>query len=64
MNITAEVVFEDERYPLLILDIDGQKSGHALNLGTLEFRRVCLCNAHEPNECMCGAWNSDEYLDN
>ena len=36
-----------------ILDEDGDKIPTSL----------CLCNAHEPSECMCGAWDDVEGWD-
>ena len=48
---------EDERYPTLVLRGDFGCVGYKLNLDDGDLRRVCLCAAHGPSECCCGAWD-------
>lgn len=51
---------EDARYPILVLQGDFGSVGYALDKGTGELRRICLCAAHSSSECMCGAWDLDD----
>jgi hypothetical protein len=57
----ATFVVEDPRYPMMVLKINGQPiGGYYLNLDTLNFdNRVCVCNARETSECICGVWDND-----
>ena len=57
----ATFVVEDPRYPMLVLKIDGQpRGGYYLNPDWLSFgERICVCNAHEAGECVCGVWNNE-----
>jgi hypothetical protein len=59
-GITYYLTAEDERYPTLVLQGDFGSTGYALDLDTGELRRICLCAAHGPSECCCGAWHTDD----
>ena len=60
-GVVLSLMYEDERYPMLVIDTGDGVLGYTLNLSTGELNRVCICNAHSDNECICGAWN--EYTD-
>lgn len=52
--------YEDSRYPVLVLQYNGQSAGYSINKNTLEIERICICNAREDFECCCG-FTYDEY---
>lgn len=62
LGVNAYLSYEDERYPILVLqsDIFGTV-GYSLNLSTGELSRVCVCSARSSTECLCGTW--DHYSD-
>ena len=55
---------EDVRYPTLVIDTGSDTGastvGYSLDLHTGLLSRVCICAAHEPSECICGAWDNYE----
>lgn len=59
-NYEAHFITEDERYPFMVLRINGETvGGYYLNLNTLTFsNRKCVCFAHSSSECNCGVWDS------
>jgi hypothetical protein len=59
-DITYYLTAEDERYPTFVLEGEFGIVGYSLNRDTGELRRVCLCHAHDVNECLCGAWEVNE----
>jgi hypothetical protein len=49
------ITYDDPRYPTLVVQVNGKYAGYSLNTETLELSRVCICFAHNSNECCCGA---------
>ena len=52
LGITLTVMWEDPRYPKLIIDENGSTSGYWL----YDMERFCICAAHSDCECICGVW--------
>jgi hypothetical protein len=60
IGLTVYLSYEDERYPTLVIQSDNFGTvGYSLNKNTGELSRVCICNAHATNECICGAWDDE-----
>lgn len=60
MAVQAEIIGEDERYPMLVVYGETWTRGYDINLSTGELRRICVCHAHYSSECVCGAWDLEE----
>jgi len=58
-GITYYITAEDPRYPILVLQGEFGSVGYSLNKETGHLHRICLCHAHNDNECCCGAWSED-----
>lgn len=56
-GITYYITAEDERYPTLVLQGDFGSVGYDLDKDTGELTRICICYAHNSNECTCWAWD-------
>ena len=56
---SATFVVEDPRYPMLVLEINGEPvGGYYLDTDTMRFDNpVCVCSAHDAKECICGVWD-------
>lgn len=54
LGITLTVMWEDPRYPILTVDYGG---GNVKGYSLKDMHQVCICNAYEPDECGCGAWD-------
>lgn len=54
----AKIVYEDSRYPMLVLSGDFGTHGYLVDSSTGALQRVCICNAKEDSECVCGYDNS------
>lgn len=59
-GITHYLTGEDARYPVLVLQGEFGSVGYAIDASTGELRRICLCAAHGPSECCCGAWDIED----
>jgi len=62
-DLTAEIMFEDARYPQLILRGDFGTHGYWVNNNTGEISKFCTCSAWSKNECICGCWDDEEEDD-
>ena len=55
LGVEITLSYEDPRYPTLIINSEEFGTvGYNLNLSNGELTRVCICNAHSDNECICG----------
>lgn len=59
LEVSLDIVSEDERYPILVITSEQGATGYALDLNSLALQRVCICAAHSASECACGAWDED-----
>lgn len=55
-KVEAEIIAEDIRYPTLVLRNETDTVGYSVDVDTLTLERVCLCDAWNEDECVCGAW--------
>ena len=55
-DVTIDLVWEDPRYPTLVVQGQGYSIGYSLDVETGGLERVCICHAHSATECVCGAW--------
>jgi hypothetical protein len=62
LGISINLIADDERCPTLVLSSDNFDTvGYSLNVNTGTLSRICLCDAREASECVCGYWD-DELL--
>jgi len=64
---SISITYENERNPTIVItDDDGVPHGYCVNLADGSLRKVCLCYAHTPSDCVCGyGWGdeNDDYYD-
>lgn len=60
-GVTMNLIAEDERYPMLLIQADSAQStiGYWVDTSTGELTRFCTCAANGVSECLCGAWSED-----
>lgn len=58
--VRSRIMYEDPRYPTLIIKGKNWIKGFALDKDTGNIRRICICYAHSSSECLCGAWDQEE----
>ncbi len=59
-GVNAYITGEDPRYPILVIQGDFGSRGWFVDKDTGELSRICICDAHNVNECVCGAWDEEE----
>lgn len=55
--LSARVLFEDARYPTLVVEGPFGTRGYDVDRETGDLRSVCICHAYYPGECVCGYYD-------
>ena len=56
-SLKARIHYDDPRYPMLIIEVDGNTIGYDIDKETGKVgKQVCTCNAWNESECCCGVW--------
>lgn len=58
-EIGSRIVVEDGQYPLLVIHGPFGHAGYWIDKATGDLRRVCICAAHCPSDCICGGWSEE-----